>query len=142
MMQHAARAWRDAGRGGVVVNVVAVVQRGMPGVAHTCAARAGVIHLSKTVAIEWAPLGIRVNCLAPGIIATEGMRVYPPEALAAMPKSNPMKRFGGVNDAADAICYLASDASRFMTGEVLTLDGGFQLWGSQWTIPEPTYFTA
>jgi citronellol/citronellal dehydrogenase len=141
MMQQAARAWRDAGRGGVIVNVVAVVQRGMPGVAHTCAARAGVIHLSKTLAIEWAPLNIRINCLAPGIIATEGMRVYPPEALAAMPKSNPMKRFGQVEDAANAICYLASEASAFMTGEVLTLDGGFQLWGSQWTIPEPSYFT-
>jgi citronellol/citronellal dehydrogenase len=141
MMQHAARAWRDANRPGIIVNVTAVVQRGMPGVAHTCAARAGVIHLSKTLAIEWAPLNIRINCVAPGIIATEGMRVYPPEAVAAMPGSNPMKRFGRVEDAANAICYLASDASQFMTGEVLIVDGGFQLWGSQWTIPEPAYFT-
>ncbi len=140
MMQHAARFWRDHSMPGVIVNVVAVVFRGMPGVAHTCAARAGVIHASKTVAIEWAPLNIRVNCVAPGIIATEGMRVYPPEALAAMPGSNPMKRFGQVEDIANAICYLASDASAFMTGEVLTIDGGFQLWGSQWTIPEPDYF--
>jgi citronellol/citronellal dehydrogenase len=140
MMQHAARAWRDSGTPGVIVNVVAVVFRGMPGVAHTCAARAGVIHASKTVAIEWAPLNIRVNCVAPGIIATEGMRVYPPEALAAMPNSNPMKRFGQVEDIANAICYLASDASAFMTGEVVTIDGGFHLWGSQWTIPEPDYF--
>jgi citronellol/citronellal dehydrogenase len=140
MMQHAARAWRDHNTPGVIVNVVAVVFRGMPGVAHTCAARAGVIHASKTVAIEWAPLNIRVNCVAPGIIGTEGMRVYPPEALAAMPGSNPMKRFGQVEDIANAICYLASDASAFMTGEVLTIDGGFHLWGSQWTIPEPDYF--
>ena len=51
----------------------------MPGIAHTCAARAGVDLSVKTVAIEWAPLGIRVNCLAPGIIATEGMQVYPEE---------------------------------------------------------------
>jgi citronellol/citronellal dehydrogenase len=140
MMRQAARKWRDHAMPGVIVNVVAVVSRGMPGVAHTCAARAGVIHASKTVAIEWAPLNIRVNCVAPGIIATEGMRVYPPEALAAMPKSNPMKRFGHVEDVANAICYLASDASAFMTGEVVTIDGGFQLWGSQWTIPEPDYF--
>jgi citronellol/citronellal dehydrogenase len=141
MMQHAARAWRDANLPGAIVNIVAVVTRGMPGVAHTCAARAGVVHLSKTLAIEWAPLNIRVNCVAPGIIATEGMRVYPPDALAAMPKSNPMKRFGRVEDVAHAICFLASDASAFTTGEVLTVDGGFQLWGSQWTIPEPAYFT-
>jgi citronellol/citronellal dehydrogenase len=140
MMQQAARFWRDRARPGVIVNVVAVVTRGMPGVAHTCAARAGVIHLSKTIAVEWAPLGIRVNCVAPGIVATEGMRVYPPEALAAMPKSNPMKRFGHVEEIAGAICYLASDASGFMTGEVMTIDGGFQLWGSQWTIPQPAYF--
>jgi citronellol/citronellal dehydrogenase len=141
MMQAAARAWRDAQAPGIIVNVVAVVTRGMPGVAHTCAARAGVVHLSKTLAIEWAPLNIRINCVAPGIIATEGMRVYPPQAVAAMPKSNPMKRFGRVEDAANAICYLASEGSAFMTGEVLTVDGGFQLWGSQWTIPEPAYFT-
>ena len=76
MMQQAARHWRDAGRGGRIVNIVAVTSRGMPGVAHTSAARAGVVSLSKTVAIEWAPLGIQINCVAPGIIATEGMNVY------------------------------------------------------------------
>jgi citronellol/citronellal dehydrogenase len=141
MMQAAARRWRDASAPGVIVNVVTVVSRGMPGVAHSCAARAGVIHLSKTLAIEWAPLGIRINCVAPGIIATEGMRVYPPEAVAAMPRSNLMKRFGQVEDVANAICFLAGEGGRFMTGEVLTIDGGYQVWGDQWTIPEPEYFT-
>jgi citronellol/citronellal dehydrogenase len=140
MMQQAAQHWRDAAQPGSIVNVVAVVGRGMPGVAHTCAARAGVIHLAKTLAIEWAPLNIRVNCVAPGIIATEGMQVYPPEAVAAMHMSNPMKRFGTVDDVANIICFLGSDAAPFMTGEVVTVDGGFQLWGSQWTIPEPEYF--
>ena len=140
MMQAAARRWRDHNIEGAIVNVVAVVERGMPGVAHTCAARAGIIHLSKTLAIEWAPLNIRVNCVAPGIIATEGMRVYPPEVVAAMPGSNPMKKFGEVEDIANAICYLAGEGGRFMTGEVVTIDGGFQVWGSQWTIPEPEYF--
>ncbi len=140
MMQSAARRWRDAAMPGAIVNVVAVVQRGMPGVAHTCAARAGVIHLSKTLAIEWAPLNIRINCVAPGIISTEGMRVYPPEAVEAMPRSNPMMRFGEVEDVANAICFLAGEGGKFMTGEVVTIDGGFQVWGSQWTIPEPAYF--
>jgi citronellol/citronellal dehydrogenase len=142
MMQQAARAWRRAAQPGAIVNVVTVVSRGMPGVAHTCAARAGIIHLAKTLAIEWAPLRIRINCVAPGIIATEGMRVYPPEAVAAMPRSNPMKRFGNIEDIANAICFLAGATSNFTTGEVLVVDGGFQLWGSQWTIPEPAYFTA
>jgi citronellol/citronellal dehydrogenase len=141
MMQQAALSWQRTGQAGSIVNVVVVVSRGMPGVAHSCAARAGVIHLAKTLAIEWAPLNIRVNCVAPGIIATEGMRVYPPAALAAMPRSNPMKRFGNVEDVANAICFLAGDGGAFMTGEVLVVDGGYQLWGSQWTIPEPAYFT-
>ena len=140
MMQAAARAWRDAGRGGSIVNIVAVVGRGMPGVAHTCAARAGVIHVSKTVAIEWAPLGIRVNCVAPGIIATEGMQVYPEEAVRDMPNTNLMRRFGEVEEVANAVAYLASSAGGFITGEVLTLDGGNHLWGDQWTIPRPDYF--
>lgn len=140
MMQAAARHWRDAGRGGSIVNVTAVVGRGMPGIAHTCAARAGVIHASKTVAVEWAPLGIRVNCVAPGIIASEGMNVYPEEARSTFTSSNPMKRFGQVEEVADAVAFLAGDTGRFITGEVLTVDGGGQLWGDLWTIPRPDYF--
>jgi citronellol/citronellal dehydrogenase len=140
MMQQAARRWRDAKRGGSIVNIVAVIGRGMPGVAHTCAARAGVIYLSKTVAIEWAPLDIRINCVAPGAIMTEGMEVYPEEARQALPRANLMKRFGDVRDIADAVCYLAGPSGAFMTGEVVTVDGGNQVWGDQWTIPRPDYF--
>jgi citronellol/citronellal dehydrogenase len=140
MMQTAARRWRDAKRGGAIVNIVTVIGRGMPGVAHTCAARAGVIYVSKTVAIEWAPLGIRINCIAPGAIMTEGMEVYPDEARQALPKSNLMKRFGDVRDIADAVCYLAGPSGAFMTGEVVTVDGGNQVWGDQWTIPKPEFF--
>jgi citronellol/citronellal dehydrogenase len=141
MMQTAARRWRDAKRGGAIVNIVTVIGRGMPGVAHTCAARAGVIYVSKTVAIEWAPLGIRINCIAPGAIMTEGMEVYPDEARQALPKSNLMKRFGDVRDIADAVCYLAGPSGGFMTGEVVTVDGGNQVWGDQWTIPKPAWFS-
>jgi citronellol/citronellal dehydrogenase len=140
MMQQAARRWRDAKCGGAIINIVTVISRGMPGVAHTCAARAGVIYLSKTVAIEWAPLGIRINCVAPGAIATEGMNVYSEEARKALPRSNLMKRFGDVRDIADAVCYLAGPSGAFMTGEVVTVDGGTQIWGDQWTIPRPDWF--
>lgn len=141
MMQAAARHWRDAGRGGCITNVVAVVWRGMPGIAHTCAARAGVIYLSKTVATEWAPLGIRVNCVAPGVIETEGMAVYPEEARRALPGSNPMRRSGQATDVADAIAYLSGPGGNFVTGEVLVVDGGGQNWGDLWTIPRPGYFS-
>jgi citronellol/citronellal dehydrogenase len=140
MMQTAARRWRDARRGGAIVNVVTVIDRGMPGVAHTCAARAGVIYLSKTVAVEWAPLGIRVNCVAPGAIETEGMAVYPPEAFATFHRSNPMKRFGDAIDIAEACVYLAAPAGKFVTGEVLTVDGGGRLWGDFFAAGKPAYF--
>jgi citronellol/citronellal dehydrogenase len=140
MMQAAAKRWRDAGRPGSIVNIVTNVARGMPGIAHSCAARAGVVYLSKTLAVEWAPLNIRVNCIAPGVTATSGMNVYPPDALRDMPNSNPMKRFGQVEDVANAVCYIAGDAAGFVTGEVLTVDGGNQMWGDQWTIPRPDYF--
>jgi citronellol/citronellal dehydrogenase len=140
MMQSAARKWRDVQRGGSIVNIVTVVDRGMPGIAHTCAARAGVIHVSKTVAIEWAPLGIRVNCVAPGIIATEGMRVYPEQVRRDFVGTNLMKRFGEVEDVANAVAYLAGETGRFVTGEVLTIDGGNHLWGDQWGVPKPDYF--
>ena len=140
MMQAAARKWRDACAPGSIVNVTAAITRGMPGVAHTCAARAGVIYASKTVAVEWAPLGIRVNCVAPGVISTEGLNVYPEHARRAFPGTNPMKRLGRVEEIANAICYLAGPAGSFITGEVLTVDGGNQLWGDQWTIAAPDYF--
>lgn len=142
MMQAAARRWRDASVPGSIINVVAAISRGMPGIAHTCAARAGVVYLSKTVAVEWAPLGIRVNCVAPGVISSEGMNVYPVEASRHFPDSNPMRRMGQVEDVANAICYLASTAANFITGEVLTIDGGNQLWGDLWTIPKPDWFKA
>jgi citronellol/citronellal dehydrogenase len=140
MMQTAARLWRDQAQPGSIVNVVAVAGRGMPGVAHTAAARAGVIALSKTVAIEWAPLNIRVNCVAPGLISTSGMNAYDPAAVKAMIQTNVMKRFGQAEEIADAVCMIGGDGGSFMTGEVVHVDGGNQIWGDQWTIAKPDYF--
>jgi citronellol/citronellal dehydrogenase len=140
MMQAAARRWREAARPGSIVNVVTVIDRGMPGVAHTCAARAGVIYLSKTVAVEWAPLSIRVNCVAPGTIETEGMNTYPDEAYARFPRSNVMKRLGDAFDVAEACLYLAAPSGKFVTGEVLAVDGGMRLWGDLFTAGTPDYY--
>lgn len=140
MMQRAARGWREAERGGAIVNVVVVTERGMPGVAHTVAARAGVIGASTTVAIEWAPLGIRVNCVAPGLTATEGLSVYPPEAQKEFPRANPMKRPGTPMEVAEACVYLVAPSSSFVTGEVLTVDGGGRLWGELWTTGRPGWY--
>ena len=139
-MQAAARQWRDRREKGNIVNIVAVVSRGLPGIAHSCAARAGVVALSKTVAIEWAPLGIRVNCISAGAIATGGLETYSDEARRELPRSNLMGRFGETAAVTDAVIYLASDSGSFITGETLVVDGGNQIWGDQWTIPRPAYF--
>jgi NAD(P)-dependent dehydrogenase (short-subunit alcohol dehydrogenase family) len=140
MMQAAARQWRDRGQPGSIINIVAVVARGMPQVAHTAAARAGVIYLSKTLSVEWAPLNVRVNCVAPGSIATDGLNVYPREAAEAFTVSNPMKRLGDVMDIAQAVAYLAAPSGKFITGELLTVDGGRQNWGEDWPGGIPDYF--
>lgn len=140
MMQAAAQRWRDAKQPGSIVNIVVVTTHGLYGVAHTIAARAGVIGLSRSVAVEWAPLGIRINCIAPGAIETEGWKVYTPEARAAYPRSNPMMRAGSAWDIAEACVYLGGPASKFVTGELLTVDGGGQLWGETWTTGKPDYF--
>ncbi len=140
MMQAAARKWRDAGQPGSIVNIVVVTTHGLHGVAHTVAARAGVIGLSRSVAVEWAPLGIRVNCIAPGAIETDGWKVYTPQVRAAYPMTNPMMRAGDAWDIAEASVYLGGPAGKFITGELLTVDGGGQLWGETWTTGKPDYF--
>ncbi|UOK73323.1 SDR family oxidoreductase [Ancylobacter polymorphus] len=140
MMQQAALRWRDSGKPGNIVNVVAVVSRGLPTVAHTCAARAGQIFLSKTVATEWAPYNIRVNCVAPGTIATDAFNYYPPEGQASFFQANPMKRAGDVQDIAEAIIYLTAPSGKYITGELLIVDGGQQNWGDPWFAGRPEYF--
>lgn len=139
MMQQAARHWRDAGLPGSIVNVV-VVPQGLHGVAHTCAARAGVIALSQAVAVEWAPLGIRINCVAPGAIRSEGWAVYDEQTRAKYPLTNPMMRAGVPWDVAEAIVFVGSPAGGFINGDVLTVDGGGRHWGEIWTTGKPEYF--
>jgi citronellol/citronellal dehydrogenase len=140
MMQAAAQRWRDRKHPGSIVNIVVVTTHGLYGIAHSVAARSGVIGLSRAVAVEWAPLNIRVNCVAPGAIETEGWNVYTPEARAAYPRSNPMMRAGSPWDIAEASVYLAGPSAKFVTGETLTVDGGGQLWGETWTTGKPDYF--
>jgi citronellol/citronellal dehydrogenase len=142
MMQRAARLWRERGGPGCIVSLLAPYLRGMYGVAHTVAARAGVAHLLRAVAVEWAPLGIRVNGVLPGSIATRGLEVYPREARAAMQRSNPLFTLGDVQDVAEACAYLAAPSGRFVTGEVLVVDGGQQLWGELWLAGRPAAFAA
>lgn len=129
-------------RRGRIVNVVANVHRGFPGMVHTGAARAGVENMTKTLAIEWAMHNIQVNAIAPGIIRTTGTDQYPPKLIEASREKTPMKRVGTAGEVAQLIVYMASEAAWFVTGECWYIDGGAHLWGDNWIItddqPAPT----
>ncbi len=140
MMQSAARHWIDRESPGNIVNIVADFWRGMPGIAHTAAARAGVVYAAKSVAVEWAPHRIRVNCVAPGCLETSGFAHYPPEGVQSYYDANPMRRPGDAWDVAEACVYLAAPSGKFITGEVLTIDGGQQCWGDPWPTGRPDWF--
>jgi NAD(P)-dependent dehydrogenase (short-subunit alcohol dehydrogenase family) len=95
--------------------------------AHVCAAKAGINILLKTLAIEWGPMGVRVNGISPGPIAdTEGMaRLAPtPEIEAAIKKGAPLGRYGRKDEIGDAAVYLCSPAGQYITGTILDVDGG------------------
>jgi citronellol/citronellal dehydrogenase len=126
------------GRGGSVVQVIAVVGRGFPGIAHSAAARAGVLELSRTLAIEWAPK-VRVNCVAPGPVATQGFReTYDPN-IARVFEGIPIPRFGTPREIANGVAFLASDAASYVTGDVLYVAGGQQLYGKNQALFDEDY---
>jgi citronellol/citronellal dehydrogenase len=125
-------------RRGRIVNVIANIARGFPGMVHTGAARAGVENMTKTLAIEWAMHNIQVNAIAPGVIRTSGTDQYPPELIEASRKKTPMKRVGTAGEVAQLIVYLASEAAWFVTGESWYIDGGAHLWGDNWIIADDT----
>jgi NAD(P)-dependent dehydrogenase (short-subunit alcohol dehydrogenase family) len=100
---------------------------------HVCAAKAGINMLTRCLAIEWGPVGVRVNGISPGPIRdTEGMeRLTPtPESEAALKRVIPLGDYGEKRDIADLAVYLCSDSARYITGAILDCDGGFALAGS------------
>jgi citronellol/citronellal dehydrogenase len=121
---------------GRIVNVIAQIIRGFPGMVHTGAARAGVDNMTKTLAVEWAVHGIRVNAVAPGVIVTSGTKQYPPELLDTAEKANPLHRLGTAEEVSHLITYLASRYADFVTGQTFYIDGGASIWGDQWLIPD------
>ena len=116
----------------VVVSIVVNNYRGLPGMAHSGAARAGVSNLTQSLAVEWASKGVRLNCIAPGIIQSSGLENYPPELLAGISDSVPMKRLGTVEEVAALALFLASPMAAYMTGDTIYMDGGARLWGDIW----------
>jgi len=116
--------------GGAIVNMAADMWNGMPGMGHSGAARAGIVNLTKTAAFEWAFAGVRVNCVAPGWIASSGLDRYEGAAAALIPELKnhvPLKRLGTESEVSAAICFLLSPAAAFITGVTLPIDGGAPL---------------
>jgi citronellol/citronellal dehydrogenase len=117
--------------GGSIVNIVADCERGMPGMGHSGAARAGVINLTKTAAVEWSASAVRVNAVAPGFIASSGIDTYDTSVqemiVPLMRDSVPLRRFGSEAEVSGAVCFLLSEAASFITGILLPVDGAAPL---------------
>jgi citronellol/citronellal dehydrogenase len=120
--------------GGRIVNVIANHHRGMPGIAHTSAARAAVDNLAKTLSVEWARHGIRINSVAPGPVDTYGFAKTYYEGIGALVDQLPVPRFGTVEEIAAAVVFLASPASSWTTAATLDVGGGGHIWGDLWAI--------
>ncbi|NRQ48414.1 SDR family oxidoreductase [Aeromicrobium stalagmiti] len=120
--------------GAAIINITAFQSWSpTPFQAHVCAAKAGIDQLTRTLAMEWGPSGVRINSIAPGPIAgTEGMRrlAPTPEAEAATTAAVPLGRYGTTDDIAEAALWLCSDKAGYVTGTVLSVDGGLALGGS------------
>jgi citronellol/citronellal dehydrogenase len=116
--------WMKAARAGAIVNIIADMWGGMPGMGHSGAARAGMLNFTETAAYEWAP--VRVNAVAPGWIASSGLDQYPQEMTAhirELHKQVPLGRLGTESEVSAAIVYLLSPAAGFISGSCLRVDG-------------------
>lgn len=133
-----ADAWMLA-NGGVVSSITMLTKGAFPGMAHSHAARAGVEAFTRTLSVEWAARGIRLNTVAPGYIASSGIKRYPQglNLIQQMQTNVPMKRLGSCDEVAWLVAFLHSPAGAYITGQTLTIDGGKELWGDYWPIPDP-----
>ena len=124
-------------QGGAIVNMLADMWGGMPGMGHSGAARSGMDNLTKTAALEWGYAGVRVNAVAPGWIASSGMDTYEGAFKAVIPTLRehvPLKRIGTESEVSAAIVFLLSPAAAFVSGSTLRIDGAASLGGRAWPL--------
>lgn len=113
-------------QGGAIVNIVADMWGGMPGMGHSGAARAGMVNFTQTAAYEWAHCGVRVNAVAPGWVASSGMDTYPngfKAVIKTLKSAVPLKRLAEEAEISSAICFLLSEGAAFISGATLRIDG-------------------
>lgn len=140
VMQAAAKQWIEHSSPGSIVNIGTITGRGSVGIAHTAAARSGAAGLAASLSVEWAPHDVRINTVAVGVVRSPGLENYPPEARPSF-DHNPQRRLGDVHDVAQAVAYLGSPtASGYVTGDVVHVAGGEQIWGEYWALGKPDYF--
>lgn len=114
--------------GGVIINTASIAGLvGFPGLAAYCASKGGIIQLTRATALDYAAHNVRVNAICPGVIRTAMTTnlLADPETSRRLQEATPLRRFGEPVDVAQAALYLASDASAFVTGTVLVIDGGW-----------------
>jgi NAD(P)-dependent dehydrogenase (short-subunit alcohol dehydrogenase family) len=138
--QRVGRAMVEAGAGGSIINVTSIEgTRAAPGFAAYSAAKAGVINLTQTAALELAPHGIRVNALAPDVTLTEGLLSVAP-APDHLHRAVPMGRTGHVDEMAGAAVFLASALSSYVTGQTIHVDGGTAAAGGWYPHPDDGHY--
>lgn len=126
------------GAGGVICQIVVVFGRGMPGMAHSTAARAGVAELTKTLSYEWGPK-VRLNCVAPGQFRTDAWDETYEEGVGSGVVEQPLAHEGDVVDIANTVVFMVSPASRYISGQVLYCDGGLINRGLISALPDGGY---
>ena len=135
---------RELGRGmverggGCQINIASLnTDRPLKNVAPYAMSKAGIAHMTRSLALEWGPSGVRVNAIAPGFILTDlTTKLWSDESMRAWGAANtPLRRLGTPDDLVGAAIFLASPASTFLTGQILYVDGGFTA-GWSWPIPE------
>lgn len=112
--------------GGSIVNIVADMWNGMPGMGHSGAARAGMVNFTQTAAYEWGHAGVRVNAVAPGWITSSGMDTYPDSfkaVIKTLKAAVPLGRMGNEAEVSSSICFLLSDGAAFVSGTTVRIDG-------------------